>query len=187
VAGVWTRYKHRNFELLNQTKRLSFILLGCVCILFLYLSLFIFYNTVTHDLGDAYAEIAIILALISILFSILWPYYNFAEKYAAYTFEDDIQLKQERLKEIGESIELFYVPLHDLLTSYDENVISRAKSRRIIQINGHKHLAEPRVRGVFEEYVSDGVNSRKLLELVSRDIELLQNRFIELKAELKDE
>ena len=103
--------------------------------------------------------------------------------------ESIIWQKQDKLNNIKESIELFYLPLNDLLTTYNENNVSKAKTRKINEINGHRYLAQPRVRCIFEEYIQSngGANreSNKLLELVRRDIKFLQNRFMELNMELK--
>jgi len=112
-------------------------------------------------------------------------------KYMDALIENEIQQKLEEIKNIGDSIDLFYLPLHDLLTTYNENIVNKAKLRKIAEINGHKHLAELRVRGAFEKYIqaNEGNNREyeKLLELVNRDIKFLQNRYIELKSELKTE
>ena len=185
MAGVRAEYKNK---LLKKEKGIT----RNMILLFIFMVLAgLFFISIVVDMNRSdetnIADVALLLSLGSLFVSYTVPEFNNADKYFFDIIEDKIRQKQEELKQISESIELFYLPLHDLLTTYDENVTNRAKSRKIIQINGHKHLAEPRVRGVFEEYVSDGANSRKLLELVNRDIELLQNRFIELKAELKDD
>jgi len=99
-----------------------------------------------------------------------------------------IRRKHDELNNIKESIELFYLPLNDLLTTYNENVVSKAKTRKIAEINSHRYLAEPCVRRVFETYIqnNDGGNrgSNELLRLLRSDMELLQNKLIELKTEL---
>ena len=87
--------------------------------------------------------------MLSMVISLQTNEFKHKDRYVDYIFQDQVRQKREGLEHIGESIDLFYLPLHDLLTTYDENVTNKAKSRKIIQINGHKHLAEPRVRGVF--------------------------------------
>jgi len=91
-----------------------------------------------------------------------------SSNYLNYLNESEIKQKGEEIKKIGESINLFYLPLYDLLTTYDENTTSRAKKRKIAEINCHKHLSEPRVRCVFERYIqsNEGANReyKKLLE-----------------------
>ncbi|WP_292379277.1 hypothetical protein [Methanosarcina sp. UBA289] len=139
------------------------------------------------DSGTIMVILLFFLVTVIILNSVIYNYKNLIN----YLTEDKIRQKQEELKHIEQSIDLFYLPLHDLLASYDENVISRIKTRRIAEINGHKHLAEPEVRSIFEKYIQthDGSKSgsKKLLDLVSQDIEFLQKRFIELNMELKVE
>ena len=153
---------------------------------------------VTNDI----AGVALLLSFISILLSELVSLSSKDDKIADYIFEDNIRQKENKLrqeekelKHIRDSIDTFYVPLQNLLTVYNENVTNEVKLKIINEINGHKHLAEPRVRCVFEKYLQerDGSNkgsnkgSKKLLELVSRDIEVLQNRFIELNMALKEQ
>ncbi len=93
---------------------------------------------------------------------------------------------ENEIRHIEDSINLFYIPLQNLLTIYDEDMEDMTKLKTINEINGHKHLAEPRVRFLFENYIqktkgeSDRV-SGKLLELVCRDIELLHNQLMKLK------
>lgn len=115
---------------------------------------------------------------------------NVREK-RGYLIEDGIRQRQEQLVNIEDSIYRFYLPLHGLLSTHNENIKNKAKLRKMAEINGHKHLAEPRIRCVFEKYMqaneSNHGESRKLLELVNRDIETLQNRYIELKSDLKRE
>jgi hypothetical protein len=108
-----------------------------------------------------------------------------------YLTNDEIQHKKEEMKQSTESIELFYLPLQDLLTTYDESISGNSRKRKLVEINGHKHLAEPRVRSVFDRYIQsdEGANreSRKLLELVTIDIEFLQRRYSKRKNELNEE
>lgn len=156
-------------------------------LLFVIDALFLIY-AVYKGMDSGTIVVILLLFLVTIILnSVIYDYKNLIN----YLTEDKIRQKQEELKHIEQSIDMFYLPLHDLLTSYDENVTSLIKTRRIAEINGHKHLAEPEVRSIFEKYIQtqDGSKSesKKLLELVSQDIEFLQKRFIELNMELKVE
>lgn len=150
-------------------------------------TLFLIYATYKGIDSGTIVVIFLLLLVTIILNSVIYDYKNLIN----YLIEDKIRQKQEELKHIEQSIDLFYLPLYDLLASYDENVTNRMKTRRIAEINGHKHLAEPEVRSIFEKYIQthngSERESKKLLELVSQDIEFLQERFIELNMELKVE
>lgn len=149
--------------------------------------LFFIYATYKGIDSGTIVVVFLLLLVTIILNSVIYDYKNLIN----YLTEDKIRQKQEELKHIEQSIDLFYLPLHDLLASYDENVTIRMKTRRIAEINGHKHLAELEVRSIFEKYIQthdrSERESKKLLELVSQDIEFLQKRFIELNMELKVE
>ncbi len=156
-------------------------------LLFVIDALFLIY-AVYKGMDSGTIVVILLLFLVTIVLnSVIYDYKNLTN----YLTEDKIRQKQEELKHIEQSIDMFYLPLHDLLASYDESITSRIKTRRIAEINGHKHLAEPEVRSIFEKYIQthDGSKSesKKLLELVSQDIEFLQKRFIELNMELKVE
>lgn len=71
------------------------------------------------------------------LLSLLWRLFiHFtvlvnSSNYLNYLNESEIKKKGEEIKKIGESINLFYLPPYDLLTTYDENTTIRAKKRKI--------------------------------------------------------
>lgn len=183
MTGLRATY-HRNInDDIKNYKKLLYLYGLLVVINALYLT-YAAYKGI--DSGTSVVILLLFLVTI-ILNSAIYDYRNLSN----YLTEDKIRQKQEELKHIEQSIDLFYLPLHDLLASYDENVTSRMMTRRIAEINGHKHLAEPEVRSIFEKYIQthDGSirESKKLLELVSQDIEFLQKRFIELNMELKVE
>lgn len=183
MTGLRATY-HRNInDDIKNYKKLLYLYGLLVVINALYLT-YAAYKGI--DLGTMVVILLLFLVTI-ILNSAIYDYRSLSN----YLTEDKIRQKQEELKHIEQSIDLFYLPLYDLLASYDENVSSQIKTRRIAEINGHKHLAEPEVRSIFEKYIQthDGSirESKKLLELVSQDIEFLQKRFIELNMELKVE
>lgn len=156
-------------------------------LLFVIDALFLIY-AVYKGMDSGTIVVIFLLFLVTIILnSVIYDYKSLIN----YLTDDKIRQKQEELKHIEKSIDMFYLPLHDLLASYDENITSRIKTRRIAEINGHKHLAEPEVRSIFEKYIQthdeSKSESKKLLELVSQDIEFLQKRFIELNMELKVE
>lgn len=98
--------------------------------------------------------------------------------------EDEIRQKLEQLKNITDSINLFYLPLSVLLTIPDQDVTAQTRAQKLAEINCNKHLAEPRVRAIFESYM-EGKKEPKLSELVYRDIENLQKQYAEIKTYLK--
>lgn len=129
--------------------------------------------------------VSVVVMLFSIFISITERYFQIIEN----VLNGRIKKNEEELKHITESIKLFYLPLCDLLTTHDENVSIQARKRKIVEINAHKHLAEPRVKFVFEKYINsdEGANreSRNLLELVTQDIELLQHTYKRIQIQLK--
>lgn len=104
----------------------------------------------------------------------------------SYLTKEKLLYKEEKLKNISESINLFYMPLYDLLT-YDKNIISRAKSKKLDKINCNRHLARPDTRSAFDRYVMGEDAESGLLDLVKGEIKSLQNEYIELKKELERE
>jgi hypothetical protein len=102
--------------------------------------------------------------------------------------ESIIRQKQDELNDVKERIKLFYLPLKDLLTTYDENIVSKTKKRKINEINGHIHLAKPCIRDAFKTCIKSNDEANRessiLLGLVNGEIDHLQNRFMELNMEL---
>lgn len=133
--------------------------------------------------------VALQASFLAILLSNLYYFRSNRDKFKAYIVEDQIREYIEEKDQIRYSIDMFYLPLYSLLTAYDENVNNIAKKQRIAEINCHKHTAESETRSYFEKYIKnnegDNEESNKLLELVNKDIEFLQNRFIEINMELK--
>ncbi|HEY3363172.1 MAG TPA: hypothetical protein VGK06_15480 [Methanosarcina sp.] len=80
--------------------------------------------------------------------------------------EEERRNKEIEIHKIRDSIDLFYIPLLNLLETNDAKLITT--------VNGHKYLAEPRVRYLFEIYLETNKGEEKLLELAHRDVELLQ-------------
>lgn len=78
--------------------------------------LYVTYNGI--DLGI----MAVALLLLALVTLSLGSIINDYSQLINYLVEGKIRQKEEELKHIGESIDLFYLPLLDLLTKYDENV-----------------------------------------------------------------
>ena len=130
--------------------------------------------------------IAIGMTIIILLGSVIFQSSSNFKQYHHYLEEEKIAQLEERLKNIGESLNLFYLPLSVLLTIPDKPENAQARAQKIAEINCNKHLAEPRVRAMFERYM-EGKTEPKLLELVYRDIENLQKKYYVIKQLLAEE
>lgn len=78
-------------------------------------------------------------------------------------------LTNEDLKELQhakDSINLFYIPLLNLLETDNTNLKNT--------VEGHKYLAEPRVKFLFEIYLQTNKGKEKIIKLAHRDLEELQ-------------
>ncbi len=78
--------------------------------------------------------------------------------------------KEEENQYLRNSIDMFYIPLLDLLEKDNIDLITI--------VNGHKYLAQPRVRYLFERYLQNNKGKEKIIELAHRDIEQLQKQLI---------
>jgi len=130
--------------------------------------------------------IAIDVAFITLLASVASQSVSNFKQFSHNLEEETIAQLEEGLKNIGESLNLFYLPLSVLLTIPDQPANAQARAQKIAEINCNKHLAEPRVRAVFESYM-EGKKDQKLSELVYRDIENLQKKYTMEKLLLTEE
>lgn len=158
----------------------------CIAIaIILFMTIFTAILDHSHSLSDyGFSILALSLSLLTLLITALFVYYNETLKLQDELKYDKIKKKEAEAKHIEDSISLFYVPLQNLLTVYNESGSAEVKLKMINEINGYKYLAEPRVRVLFEKYLQtknepDGI-SRKLLELVCRDLEFLQKQILTL-------
>lgn len=78
--------------------------------------------------------------------------------------------KEKEKKKIEDNINFFYIPLLNLLENNDTGLTNTVK--------GHKYLAQPRVRLLFEEYLQTNQGKEKIIELAHRDLEFLQEKLI---------
>lgn len=84
--------------------------------------------------------------------------------------EEEHRNKEEKNQYLRNSIDLFYIPLLNLLEKDNIDLIT--------MVNGHRYLAQPRVRLLFESYLQTNKGKEKLLELTHRDLEFLQKELI---------
>lgn len=135
------------------------------------------------------------ISLLAIEFSFLYLIIMLFENRENNSRNDIIRKEEREIKLIGDRIYLFYIPLQNLLTIHDENVIDNTKQRLIHEIKGHKHLAKPEIRSLLETYFetylqgndeSKKVSKEKLSDMASRDLEMLQKQFIKLNEQCKD-
>lgn len=148
---------------------LLFFLLFILCLLGLYIK-------ISTSPNINWELIAIDVAFITLMASVAsQSVYNF-KQFSHNLEEETIAQLEEELKNIGESLNLFYLPLSVLFTIPDQPENAQAIAQKIAEINCNKHLAEPRVRAVFERYM-EGKKDPKLLEFVYRDIENLQKKY----------
>lgn len=82
--------------------------------------------------------------------------------------EDERRNKEIENQYLKNSIDMFYIPLLDLLEKDNVNLIN--------VVNGHKYLAQPRVRLLFETYLQTNQGKEKLLRFAHRDLEQLQEQ-----------
>lgn len=129
---------------------------------------------------------AIGMAIIILFASIIFQSWSNLIQYYHYLGEEEIAQREDRLNNIEGSLNFFYLPLSVLLTIPDQPENAQARAHKIAEINCNKHLAEPRVRAVFERYM-EGKKDPKLLELVYRDIENLQKKYTMEKQLLAEE
>lgn len=85
--------------------------------------------------------------------------------------DEQRQKKEQELQRAKDSINLFYIPLLNLLETDNTKLLNT--------VLGHKYLAEPRVRLLFETYLQTNKNKEKILKLARRDLEELQEKLIE--------
>lgn len=130
--------------------------------------------------------IAIDAAIITILASVASQSLSNFIQLSSNLGKETITQLEEKFKNIGERINLFYLPLSVLLTIPDQPENAQAIAQKIAEINCNKHLAEPRVRAMFERYM-EGERDQKMLELVYRDIEKLQKEYAMEKQILTEE
>lgn len=181
----------RNSKNLERERRvigsIFFILLIVLCISMYMLGMFKPFSLLT------YSGKTLTLTFTALILSISALEVNFLNSRTIsdinlfhYYEENNIRQKEEHLKHIQEQIKLFYLPLSVLLTITENPEKIQNRSQKIAEINCNKHLAEPRVRVVFESYIK-GKKEQKMSELVFRDIENLQKKYIEIKNELQKE
>lgn len=84
--------------------------------------------------------------------------------------EEEHKNKEEINQYLRKSIDLFYIPLLNLLEKNNIDLI--------ITVNSHRYLAQPRIRYLFEEYLETNKNKEKIIKLAHRDLEELQNELI---------
>lgn len=166
--------------------KLQEILAYFLIFLVLILCLLGIYVKISTKPNTNWGLIAIDAAIISLLASVASQSISNFRQFSHNLEEETIAQLEEELKNIGESLNLFYLPLSVLLTIPDQPENAQAIAQKIAEINCNKHLAEPRVRAVFERYM-EGKKDPKLLELVYRDIENLQKKYAIKKQLLAEE
>lgn len=81
---------------------------------------------------------------------------------------------EQRIRHIETSLNKFYIPLYNLLTSLNENATTQEK---INEINGYIYLAEPYTCYRFKVYQQTNWFNNELLEQVKKDIEMYQKEY----------
>jgi hypothetical protein len=84
--------------------------------------------------------------------------------------EEERQKNENKNQQIKDSINLFYIPLLNLLETDNSNLKNT--------VIGHKYLAEPRVKFLFEEYLLTNKKKEKIIKLAHRDLEFLQEQLM---------
>jgi hypothetical protein len=194
VSGLLERYLENiifNIKI-NKSKAVIswFLLIICVLTSFFFIVLLVSEcfssNPDASVLNLIIPFIAIFMSMFAVIFTNMLTAYSSRDELYRHLTEQEIRLKEDKLKNIGVSINLFYLPLAGLLTIPDKPENAQARAQKIAEINCNKHLAEPRVRAVFERYM-EGKIDPKLSELVYRDIESLQKKYAMEKQLLVEE
>ena len=125
--------------------------------------------------------IAIVYSFVFLLAMHLWKLYDDLR-------DDKIRKEEREIKFVEDRINLFYLPLQNLLTIYDEHGPDDVKLKIRNELKGHKYLAEPDLCLLFETYLQETEESKKiskerLSDMASRDLENLQKRFRELNEQ----
>lgn len=110
------------------------------------------------------AVLGILLATFPIFESQLNSIENESNKIKDNLINEDLK----ELHHIKDSINLFYIPLFDFLETDNINLLNT--------VIGHKYLAQPRVKFLFEEYLQTNKNKEKIIKLAHRDLEQLQDQ-----------
>jgi len=113
---------------------------------------------------------AFILAFISVMYSSLTIINNHRNRLDDNLKAEEYRKKVEEIQQMENSINLFYIPLLDLLETDNPSLKNT--------VIGHKYLAQPRVRYLFEIYLQINKGKEKIIELAHRDIEQLQKQLI---------
>ena len=153
-------------------------------ILLLLIIYLLFFKTNTEP-NLVITSIAIVYSFLFTIFIRIW---KLEDDLRDSVSDNKIRKEEREIKLIEDSIYLFYIPLQNLLTIHDENVIDNTKQRLIHEIKGHKHLAKFVTRSLFETYLqgndeSKKVSKERLSDMVSRDLENLHKRFMELNEQ----
>ncbi|MDY0129717.1 MAG: hypothetical protein RBR63_05980 [Methanosarcina vacuolata] len=91
----------------------------------------------------------------------------------------EIIIDERRIRHIEMSLEKFYIPLYNLLTSSNENT-TITYQEKINEIDSYIHLAEPHARCQFRTYQKTNWFHNELLKQVKDDIEAHQKEYNDL-------
>lgn len=112
------------------------------------------------------SSLAFITSIVAIFLSAFFTVNNNSNNADQIKKDEQRRKKEQELQHAKDSINLFYIPLLDLLETGDTKLLTT--------VVGHKYLAEPRVKFLFEEYLQTNKNKEKIIELAHRDLEFLQ-------------
>lgn len=116
------------------------------------------------------SSLAFITSIVAIFLSAFFTVNNNSNNADQIKKEDEFRKKEQELQQVKESINLFYIPLLDFLETDDTKLLNT--------VVGHKYLAQPRVRLLFETYLQTNKNKEKIIKLAHRDLEFLQEQLI---------
>lgn len=116
------------------------------------------------------SSLAFITSIVAISLSAFFTINNNSNNADKIKKEEECRKKEQELQYIKDSINLFYIPLLDLLETDNLGLKNT--------VEGHRYLAEPRVSFLFEEYLQTNKNKEKIIKLAHRDLEQLQKKLI---------
>lgn len=120
--------------------------------------------------NDSIPFLALFMSMIAFVFSTGLTTVSDIYKRHSDLKAEELREKEQELRYIKDSIDLFYIHLLNLLEKDNIDLITI--------INGHKYLAQPEIRSLFEEYLQTKKGKEELIELAYRDLEELQKQLM---------
>ena len=168
-------YENHLHKIKNDSEAIeTFIIFFVVALVVCLIVLVLFYNNPILC--------PILVTLFAFLVAAILAALCFRSERSHYLYEQKIRQREEELKNISDSLNLFYMPLHDLL-KFDKDFTSKESQRKIARINCNMHLAR---EGKYTTLTIDMKKEERtcLLNQVKGNIQTLQDMYRARKKEL---